>query len=133
MDLWLIKIDEREHWCNAIKAQTTENFGVYVFDRDERTFCCELTPSYCLAFVANDYTEIDGLAEHARNALNEDVLDTDNEPVTYMHVRDIEWLLKEHPERAQRVEPKLDVDADLDWNARIDAVSEAWSTGALMF
>ena len=46
-DMWIVKIDEREHWRDpVILAQTSRLFGVYVFDRRQVTHCCELSGSY---------------------------------------------------------------------------------------
>ena len=47
-DWWLVKLNERQYWCDEIQAKTEAIFGVYAFDRNEQTHLCEITPSYCL-------------------------------------------------------------------------------------
>lgn len=112
----LIKLDERQFWNEEISGQTKAMYGVYAFDRNERTFCCEITPSYCLVFVANDYEEIDDLSEEERDSLNEKVLSASNEPVTYMHVRTVEKIIADHPERFRSLDVEIETDESDDEN-----------------
>jgi hypothetical protein len=130
-DYCLLKLDEREHWHEKIQAQTRTIFGVYAFDRSCHTHLCEATPSYELRFVANDYEEIDGLDEEARERLNETILCADSEPVTYMHARDVDALIARCPERCRPVE--VDVAIFGTEEAVFDAIMDDWNTGTIFF
>jgi len=139
-DYQIVKLDERRHWRKDIQEKTTAIYGVYAYDRNEHTHLCELTPSHCLMFLGTDHVEVDGLSEEERERLSEIVMDgaLDSEPVTYMHVRDIERIVKENPTLTRKADVDLDdLDEDLDdsarWNAIFDKLSEGWHTGALMF
>lgn len=134
----LIKIDERAFWSADVRSKTVANHGVYAFDRASRTHLCELTPSYCLVFIANDYDEVDGLSDDDREALYETVCSAfSEEPVTYMHVRTVESIIDRRPDLLRAV----DIDFDFDerdtegeeWNATFDQIAEAWSSGAIMY
>jgi len=136
----LIKIDERDMWNPEIAEQTKAMYGVYAFDRNSHTHCCELTPSYCLVFISNDYEEIDGLSEDQREALNEKILGSmyDCEQVTYMHVSSVERMIEKHPELLREVTNLLDLDEDDEdedrtWNAVYDHIAERWGSGSLMY
>lgn len=137
-DWWLVKIDERQHWREDIQAKTTAIYGVYAFDRNERTFCCELTPSYCLWFIACDEVPSGEPTEEQREALNELILtgSAQSEPVSYYHVRLIERLMEERPELFKQV-GAIDLDdchtVGDELNKQVDYIAENWGTGALMF
>ena len=63
-DMWIVKIDEREHWRDpVILAQTSRLFGVYVFDRRQVTHCCELSGSYCLTFLGTQWQPLSDLTD----------------------------------------------------------------------
>lgn len=111
---------------------------MYAFDRNERTFCCELTPSYCLMFLAADCVPVDTLSDDEREALYELVIDgsRDTEHVMYMHCRDVDRMLEEHPERMRKVEidaPDQDLAENESWNKAYDELCEGWSTGSWNF
>lgn len=56
----IIRIDETEFWNKDFLKKLGENIvmkGVYIYDKTERTYCCEITPSYFLTFIG---TEISG-------------------------------------------------------------------------
>jgi hypothetical protein len=133
-DWYLVKIDERRHWREDIQAQTKEMYGVYAFDRNRHVHCCELTPSYELHFIANDYVEIEEVAddESKRDALNDLVLSAFNDdPVSYVWASRIEQMMKDHPERFKHVgemEPEED-EGSKPW----DVIAEDWGTGSLMY
>ena len=137
-DWWLVKLDERKHWREDIQAKTTAIYGVYAFDRSEQTHCCEITPSYCLWFIAQDEVAREDLSEDERSELNEAVLSggAQTEPVSYYHVRDIERLMKEKPELFKQVgsiDPEEFYMIGDECTQSVDYIAENWGTGALMF
>jgi hypothetical protein len=92
-DLWVVKIDEREFWCESIIAQTTRIFGVYVFDRRRHVHCCSLTPSYELQFLGSQYESVENIDEEW---LYEDIMEGDSSTseVSYFDCHDIDRILK---------------------------------------
>lgn len=55
IDAWVVSLNETEHYFIAEKHKPfiAEIRGVYMFDRNERTCLCELTPSYWLQHVSD--------------------------------------------------------------------------------
>jgi len=137
-DWRLIKIDERQHWHEKIAAQTTAIYGVYAYDAATHVHACEATPSYALWFVSNEADPIDSLSDEDREKLHEDVLCAHDEPCILMHVRDVERLCEQFPDRVRKVALDAD-DSDNADNADrrdlkvVDEIAEGWGTGALMF
>jgi len=140
-DWRLVKLDERQHWRDDIKAMTTEIFGVYAYDKNKHVHVAEITPSYELTFIDFDYGETPKVADDddLREQLNEMILEgkAEQESGTYMHVRDLDALLKKHPKRGRSI-PKLD-EPDPDATDReqeqavLDEIMERWNGGGLYF
>lgn len=138
-EYYMIKIDERKHWRDDIQGKTTAVYSVYAFDRNTHVHLCELTPSYCLMFLGHDYVVAEGLSETEYEELDAKVTEglLDSEPVTYMHARTVESLLKQDPTLMKKVDIDLVADESLSeneqWNADFDSLVEGWHTGALRF
>jgi hypothetical protein len=93
-EICIVKIDQREFWCDEVQARTHRIFGVYAFDRRRHVHCCSLTPSYELHFLGTQYEAVEGLDDEDR--LNQDVLEGDagSEEVQYYDCHWIDGLLK---------------------------------------
>jgi len=93
-DVCVVKLPEREYWCEEVQKLTKRMYGVYALDRRQHFHLCEMCASYELYFIESQYEETDEVAEdeHKREELNEAILegDRDAEPVSYMHIKDIE-------------------------------------------
>jgi hypothetical protein len=78
-------------------------FGVYALDRRQHFHLCEMCASYELSFIEMQYEETDEVAadEDKRDELNQIILGVDTEPVTYMHVKDVEPMFR----RGRRCRP----------------------------
>jgi hypothetical protein len=73
-DVWIVKIDEREHWIAPdILDKTARIFGVYVFDRRQVTHCCSLSGSYYLTFLGTQWEESRELTDDEREELDESI------------------------------------------------------------
>lgn len=86
-------------------------YEVCLYDANERTYCCEVTPSYCLYPVdltAGSLPEEDA----ARERLFEELLDARHEleDVCYMHCSDVDRL----PEEDKVEQEGLERDAPFD-------------------
>ena len=54
MRLKLVKIEETDFLSDSAKAECGRYWTVYLYDADEGTYCCEITPSYWLEAVFFD-------------------------------------------------------------------------------
>ncbi len=133
-DWWFIGIDETAHWnlpeklSKHIKTINT----VYVFNRNEHTHCCELTPSYWMSCVDYDIIwhpefyetpNCERLRDYAFNLLN-NVARFESD--CYMHVRSVEALLAKSDDVVPRWRYGASED-DLDTvQAELEALFEYW-------
>lgn len=137
-DYRLIKVSNHKHWREDIQNVTTDIWTVYAFDMNTHVHCCELTPSYELHFIANDYSEIDDLTEEQREDLNEKILSAYDEQVCYMHVSDVDRMVARNPKLTRKVEVDEDGDdgddEDIDKMLHaMDDIRELWSSGSVTF
>ena len=98
-ELWIVKIDEREHWLDPdVLANCPRIYGVYVFDRKQHFHVCSFEPCYELFFLGSQYDETDELQddEYQRDEINGRILDGDAqcEPVSYWSKAAIERMLE---------------------------------------
>jgi len=104
-DTCIVKLPERDYWCDDVQAMTKRIFGVYALDRRQHFHLCEFCASYELWFLETQYEDTDEVAEdeYKRDELHEMILagDWDTEPVSYMHRKDIDPLFL----RGRRVRP----------------------------
>ncbi|MGO8750588.1 MAG: hypothetical protein ACLQNE_31960 [Thermoguttaceae bacterium] len=102
-DACIVKVPERDYWCEEVRAMTKRIFGVYAFDRRQHFHLCELCASYELWFVETQYEETDEVAEDEdrRDELNQIVLGAYEEPVTYAHRKEIDPMFM----RGNRIRP----------------------------
>lgn len=96
-ELWVVKIDEREHWLDPeVFAACPRIYGVYVFDRKRHVHICSFTPTYELHYLGSDYILIDGLGDYRLSEIDEKIRDGDSQcdDVTYWGAHDIDRMLE---------------------------------------
>ena len=98
-ELWIVKIDEREHWIDAdVLANCPRIYGVYVFDRKQHFHLCSFEACYELHFLGTQYDESDELQddEYRRDEINNKILEGDAqcEQVSYWGKGDIDRMLQ---------------------------------------
>lgn len=91
-DFVLVRLDETQHW-NQDVLKGAKAYGVYLLDRAERTYCCELTPSYCLYPL---YHYADSEDESVLDVVDSEPMDRD--PV-YMHCSGIDAMIAAHEKK----------------------------------
>lgn len=93
-DACIVKIPDREYWCDEVQAMTKRIFAVYALDRRQHFHLCELCASYELWFVEHQYEPTDEVDhdEDKRDELDEMILDGGRyeEPVIYEHRKDMD-------------------------------------------
>ncbi len=118
-DACIVKIPEREYWCDEVQAKTKRLFGVYALDRRQHFHLCEFCASYELWFIESQYEEADEVAEDEdqREELSEMILDGDGQTdaVSYFHRKDIDPLFL----RRRRCRPRSLPESDLGGGYRV--------------
>jgi hypothetical protein len=73
-------------------------FQTYVFDMNERTFCCEITPSYSLEPVYTSVEFTTDTPDEVRERLSEKY-ECEPSDHSYMHCSRVQGYIKAHPDR----------------------------------
>jgi hypothetical protein len=93
-DTCIVKVSDRDYWCDDVQAMTKQIFGVYALDRRQHFYLCEMCASYELHFIEHQFEAIDEVDqdEDKRNELHESILDGGRyeQPVIYEHRKDID-------------------------------------------
>ena len=98
-DMWCVKTDDTEYWDEEFRKEhkIKHIFGVYVFSKSTHCHLCEFTPSYELCFMGSQWdADLDDSDDELPDRIDEAVRegDTSTEEYSYMHVSDIDALLK---------------------------------------
>lgn len=82
----IVAIDETYYWHDAIVEKAGRLYGIYLYDANRHTYCCELTPSYELHFIESVTTK------HIDEATYDMVMEGDrqNDSVVYYHCSTID-------------------------------------------
>lgn len=86
MRLRICLIEETENWSREVTERARRIFGVYLYNPDTRTYCCEITPSHELYFlqsVPETVPDDENEREHLLDDINEGNFET--ERVSYVH------------------------------------------------
>ena len=104
-DTCIVKVSDREYWCDDVQAMTKRIFAVYALDRRQHYHLCELCASYELWFIEHQYEPTDEVDQDddKREELNELILDGSRyeEQVVYEHRCDIDPMFR----RGRRCRP----------------------------
>lgn len=98
-ELWVVKIDEREHWLDPeVLAACPRLYGVYVFDRKQHFHLCSFEPCYELHYLSSDYTLVDEVQDddYRLSEIDDKIREGDcqSEPVTYWAAHDVDRMLE---------------------------------------
>ena len=92
----ILELDETKYWNEVFvkKNKINKLIGLYVYDPNTATHCCELTPSYELNFI-HTYCEFqddadDDIRDYALSEIQDG--DYDTEPVKYMHCNAVDKI-----------------------------------------
>jgi hypothetical protein len=93
-DTCIVKLPDRDYWCEEVQARTKRIVAVYALDRRQRFHLCEMCSSYELHYIEHQYEATDEVDrdEDKRDELYELILDGSRyeEPVIYEHRCDID-------------------------------------------
>jgi len=92
-DFKIVYLDQTSNWLESIRDQLKGGriWAVYLFDKNQITHCCELTPSYALHFIRDEGEMGDGTDIDEK--LQDEIQGADNcTDVDYFHCRIIDLL-----------------------------------------
>ena len=94
-DVYVIVMNETCYWNlpEALMQHVERIEGVYVFNRNEHTYCCEMTPSYWLEFVENRAIYKEGTPSRLIDEIDNQVLSASDEHGHYYHVYEIDTAI----------------------------------------
>ena len=91
--LRLVVLNETEFWREDIQKACGKINRVYLFDSNQHTYCCEMTPSYTLIPLASFAVSENEVSEE----MYEELLKGDslNSEIMYMHVSSVDKMKTE--------------------------------------
>ena len=96
IDLRAVLINETRYWRDDIAEEAGEIWQEYIYDANTATYCCEMTPSYCLYRVnwptASNYYDCDDDRNEALDLVLMEGAQFYGEATCYMHCRDIDEI-----------------------------------------
>lgn len=97
-DFYVIALDETRNWnLEGLDPAVLKVEAVYLFDRNQHTHLCEITPSYTLYHVEDRAVYADNTPDEVIDRVDGLVMAESSEPVTYYHVSDIDKLIGKVP------------------------------------
>lgn len=93
-----VRIDETRYWNEAFVAGLgpgAKLIATYVYDETERTYCCEMTPSYWLEYLGTHVESGRELTEEEWEKVHEFIMQGDaenGEAGHYRHCSDVRRL-----------------------------------------
>ena len=86
--LRLVLLDQTTHWRDDIKQACGKIFTPYMYDENQHTYCCEITPSYTL-YPLPSFSE-----KEISDEIYDELLkgDSENTEPIYMHVSDVDKM-----------------------------------------
>ncbi len=96
IDAWAIALDETDHYdiSEADAPLIKQIRGVYLFDRNRRTYACEMTPSYWLTHLYDQVILVDD-DDPRREELHEDYEGYPGDDI-YVHCSTIDKIIAEN-------------------------------------
>ncbi len=128
IDAYVVALDETTHYfiSPADRPYIEQIRGAYLFDRNQCTHCCELTPSYYLIYLYNQVLLTEkgnALDDHAQNRLFQQYEHYGDD--CYVHCHTVERIIERN--KPQTVchygNPEVD-QQDVEYNEQMDALQE---------
>ncbi len=94
IDAWAVCLDETGHYNidPADAPYIAAIHGVYVFDRNQQTHCCELTPSYYLIHLYDSVLFTGDVSDEKREELDEKYCYCESDDI-YVHCHEIDLMI----------------------------------------
>ena len=94
IDAYLVSFSEIDHY--AIKEEDRPYIqdirGVYLFDHNQRTFCCEMTPSYWLIHLYDEVVFALNVSDEDQERLDEEYGHCGGDDI-YVHCHEVDALI----------------------------------------
>lgn len=93
-DWWCIALDETGYWSidEADRPYIEKIVGVYFYDANEYTYCCEITPSYFLRSLGSSIWFTSDTPDDKREELDVKYREHESYDDHYMHVRAVKGI-----------------------------------------
>ncbi len=94
-DFWAVPIDVTQYYniADSDRPHIKKIVDVFIYDRNERTYCCEITPSYYLIYL---YTTIEfadpDISEDVRDSIQQAYCCYESTDDCYMHCSNVERI-----------------------------------------
>ena len=127
-DWWYIGLDARNYWRipSRFEDRIDKLLLVCAFNRNERTNCCELTPSYYLHKIVYDVHVKAGVDDALRQEIYDFIAEgASADDSGYYHVSLIEQLLKQTPTATHHLGREF-IDEDDDDSDVQDKLHDIW-------
>lgn len=98
-DWYCVAIDETAHWNldDEDRPYIEKMMGLYIYDRNEHTYCCELTPSYYLRFIGGSIWYTDAVTDEIKDRISDKYADSlYSGDDCYMWVAHVEAMAEEY-------------------------------------
>jgi hypothetical protein len=120
----LVKFETTQNWREEFLKELgiTKVHTWYIFNSNEVTNCCEITPSYELLPVAEEPENVYDMTQENREMFYENATGNLSEDSIYMHCNSVDPIAKDLPSEFT-VEYNDDEAIDEYWNLCIDTVS----------
>jgi hypothetical protein len=89
----VVSIDETNYWNESIGKFGCRVIANYAYDMEERTYCCESTPSRWMEYLGSNLEFSGEVSEDIRNEAYEYVQSNDNDDnCHYRHCMDVDGM-----------------------------------------
>jgi len=130
-----VRLDETQHWSDEIKSQVKAIYAHYLFDENQVTHCCEVTPSYWLRWVGFDIETEDPKAELPDvlyETIEHEFYAQGQENSGYYHCHVIDRIEDEHRKKVFMESADLDPWSEgYGYDNVFDEVHDAWNENPL--
>lgn len=133
----LIGIEETRFWSEEIQTKAKKVFGIFAFDPESTTNCCELTPSYCMMRLGvHTLADFQDFSDEELDSFlrNLDEGNAEANEIEYHQVPSMKKILDQNGFQVLaeiELQDEEDEDEDLKFDSRFDQLRELFATGSL--
>jgi hypothetical protein len=121
-----IRLETTQYWKEEFlkKHKIKKVFDIHLYNQAEKTYCCEITPSYELNYVQTDAELEEGVEDDVAEAAHDAVMaeSGNNELVSYYHI----WAIEAMGDECKDKDNPLDDDAEWETDEQYLALLNEW-------
>lgn len=127
-DFRLIALDETQYWnLPEFAGKFTRIERVYLYDRAQHVYCCEMTPSYYLMPIETHAVYADNVSENVRDEINIALISNEDCEGMYLHVAQLDRLAEElskEPNRTYTIKAEDFIEEEQTYEELLAAIEE---------